>query len=171
MHILIGLITSIAALVWAFNRLQQSGVDLNAFNPFHWSRRYKWAKLYSIKPLHRLENPIEGVTVLVVGVAKLQGEITKELKDTIIQTFVDTFYLSEKQALEAFTTAAFLWKDSANYIAEVKYILAPLQSDFTTAQKKSVIDTLNFIVNADGLPTDEQNRFIRCAEQAFGKDI
>ncbi|MBU2711582.1 TerB family tellurite resistance protein, partial [Zooshikella harenae] len=169
--ILIGLITSIAALVWAFNRLQQSGVDLNSFNPFHWFRRHKWAKLYSIKPLHRLESAIEGATVLVLGVAKLQGEITKEIKGTIIQTFVHTFCLSEKQALEAFTTASFLWKDSANYIAEVKHIVDPLQSHFSRAQKKSIIETLNYIANVDGQLTDEQSLFIKSVEKAFGKDI
>lgn len=44
MHILIGLITAIAGLVWALHSLQNAGVNLNGFNPFYWMRRRKWEK-------------------------------------------------------------------------------------------------------------------------------
>jgi len=42
-HIIIGVITAIATLVFALNRLQDSGVNLNSFNPFFWARRRAWA--------------------------------------------------------------------------------------------------------------------------------
>ena len=44
MHILIAAITAIGGLIWALYRLQNSGFDLNAFNPFYWARRREWEK-------------------------------------------------------------------------------------------------------------------------------
>ena len=36
MHYVIGLITAVAAFLFALNRLQNAGLDLNALNPFLW---------------------------------------------------------------------------------------------------------------------------------------
>lgn len=41
MHIIIGVITAIAGLLWALNRLNESGFNLNSLNPFLWARRRK----------------------------------------------------------------------------------------------------------------------------------
>ena len=65
MHILIGILTAIAGLVWALYRLQNSGVNLNSFNPFFWFRRRKWEKNLHGKQLHRLDKPIDVAAALV----------------------------------------------------------------------------------------------------------
>ena len=39
MHYVIGFITALAALLFALRKLQEAGVDLNAFNPYVWWRR------------------------------------------------------------------------------------------------------------------------------------
>ncbi|MEX2962926.1 hypothetical protein [Microbulbifer sp. TYP-18] len=70
MHILIGIITAIAGLVWALNSLQNSGVNLNAFNPFMWLRRRKWEKSLGTKPMHALTDSMEVAALLVVAVAR-----------------------------------------------------------------------------------------------------
>lgn len=52
MHILIAFLTTVAGLIWALYRLQNSGVNLNAFNPFYWMHRRKWQKKYGTKAIH-----------------------------------------------------------------------------------------------------------------------
>jgi hypothetical protein len=42
MHIIIGFLIALGTVLFALNRLQSNGLDLNAFNPFTWFRRHKW---------------------------------------------------------------------------------------------------------------------------------
>ena len=70
MHIIIAIVTAIAGLIWALIRLQNSGIDLNSFNPFYWARRRKWERQYTMKPIHNLQQPLDAAVVWLVGIAK-----------------------------------------------------------------------------------------------------
>ena len=80
MHIIIAILTAVVGVIWALYRLQNSGVDLNSFNPFYWLRRRAWEAKLGTKPLHRLEKPLEVAAVLVVAALKTEGEISREQK-------------------------------------------------------------------------------------------
>ena len=49
-HIVIGVLSAVAGLIWAMVALQRSGLDLNALNPFLWHRRSQWKKKYGENP-------------------------------------------------------------------------------------------------------------------------
>lgn len=87
MHIIIGVLTAIAGLVWALHSLQNSGVDLNSFNPFTWARRRKWEKLYGAKPLYNLVKPMEAAASLIVGTLAQEGIISSDQKMQVISLF------------------------------------------------------------------------------------
>ena len=80
MHVVIGVLTALAGLIWAIVALQKAGVSISAFNPFLWHRRMNWKNNISEKPLYTLSDPMEVAAVLILGVAKCEGEISAEQK-------------------------------------------------------------------------------------------
>lgn len=164
MHIIIGLITAVAGLAWALNSLQNSGVDLNAFNPFTWARRKRWQKLYGVKPHHNLETPLEAATVVIAGVVKEIGEITSDQKEKIIDIFVKELRLSESAAKEAFSAAMFMIRDQLSFHQEVRHVFLPSIGEFTQEQAESLLDILRRVALIDGKINDNQKLIIQAAE-------
>ena len=73
MHVVIGVLTALAGLIWAVVALQKAGITLSSFNPFLWQRRMAWKKNLGEKPLYALSDPMEVAAVLILGVAKCEG--------------------------------------------------------------------------------------------------
>ena len=44
MHIVLGVLSAVAGLIWAIVALQRSGFDPASLNPFLWYRRSQWRK-------------------------------------------------------------------------------------------------------------------------------
>ncbi|MEX1034002.1 MAG: TerB family tellurite resistance protein [Cellvibrionaceae bacterium] len=156
MHILIGLVTAIAGLIWALYRLQDAGLNLNALNPFYWVRRRQWEKQLGTKPVHRLTDPMEAAALLVVAAAKLEGEVTRELKAEVIELFQKEFGIDQRQAREYYAASSHLLTDVVDVVAEVKDVLAPTLTQFQSRHKQSLIQMLNTISASEGASTPEQ---------------
>ncbi len=165
MHIIIGLITATAGLIWALYRLQQSGVDLNSFNPFHWLRRKKWEAQVGTKPLHRLDNSMEAAAVLIVAMAELDGTVTRETKSSVLQLFIREFELSEKDAAEMYATASYLLKEAAYLPAEVKNILAPSKDQFQPNQTELLLGMLAQVSTMEGEANQTQTEFLEAVRR------
>lgn len=156
MHIIIGIITAVAGLIWAINSLQNSGLDLNSLNPFTWARRRKWEKLRGTKPLHNIKQPIEAATVIIVGALKEIGEITTDQKNAVLNIFQTQLHLSESSSKEAFSSAAFMVKDAFNFHQSIKNILAPIIDSFSQDQAQSLIKIVEDVIQLDGKPNEAQ---------------
>jgi hypothetical protein len=169
MHILIGIITAIAGLLWALHSLQNSGVNLNAFNPFFWYRRHQWSKLYGQKPLYGLDKPMDVAAALVLGSAKLGGELSKEHKQLVLDIFQSEFKLSSGQAQELFASSSFLLQSDDNYANNVDKILARTKDQFNEAQIASTLNLVERVANVEGSATVAQQQFIAQIAAAFAK--
>lgn len=169
MHIVIGFITAIAGLFWALNSLQNAGFDLNSLNPFTWARRRQWSKLYGTKPIHNLSHPMEAAAVLLVGIIKEEGEISREQKATLIELFQNEFKLSNDKATEAFASSVYLVKDEINFDQSVKSILAPCKAQFTGEQAESLISMLEKTSLIEGSQTGTQRRIIQNAKSELAQ--
>tara|TARA_B110001454_G_scaffold27921_2_gene27304 strand:- start:8761 stop:9294 length:534 start_codon:yes stop_codon:yes gene_type:complete len=156
MHIIIGIITAVAGLIWAINSLQNSGLDLNSLNPFTWARRRKWEKLRGTKPLHNIKQPIEAATVIIVGALKEIGEITTDQKNAVLNIFQTQLHLSESSSKEAFSSAAFMVKDAFNFHQSIKNILAAIIDSFSQDQAQSLIKIVEDVIQLDGKPNEAQ---------------
>jgi len=165
MHIIIGLITAIGGVVWALYRLQNSGLDLNSFNPFYWARRRKWEKQLGTKPLHCLDKPIDAAAVLLISTAKIEGEITREQKAEIINLFVNEFNLDKNKAVELYSSSSYLLQDPINAVAEVKNILSPCKNMFNPEQTESLITMLKKIASLENEISNEQLNLIGAVEK------
>ena len=73
MHILIAFLGSLVTVFYLLDRL---GIDIGGFNPFHWHRKRKWTKQYNADPIYSVEDPMQVASLLILGVAKLDGVIS-----------------------------------------------------------------------------------------------
>lgn len=156
----IAILTAVAGIIWALYRLQNSGVDLNAFNPFFWFRRRKWQNQMNTKPIHLIENPMEAAALLLVATAKLDGEITREQKRFVIQLFITEFSTIEKVANELYATSSYLLKDIDNITPEVRLILEPCKAAFKPNHIATLIEMLHKVAGEESSPTVAQNELI-----------
>lgn len=156
MHIIIGILTALAGLIWALNRLQNSGVDINAFNPFLWARRRKWEKTLGIKGMHQLEHPMEAAALLVVAVATCEEDLTREAKSELSELFIKEFNINKDRAYELITSSTYLLREAGNLTAEVSHILAPTKDKLNREQRSSIIKMVEFAAALDGAASEDQ---------------
>ncbi len=167
MHIIIAFLAAVSGLVWALWRLQQSGVDLNAFNPFYWMRRRAWAQQVGVKPRHQLDKPMDAAAAILLGAVKTEGEISREQKQSLIDIFENEFHLPANAARDLFSATAFMLQDVSDMAAEVKLILTPSLEKFTAEQKQSVLDMLEKVCLLDGDISPEQQAIIDATKNTF----
>ena len=160
MHILIAAITALAGFAWALHSLQNSGLDLNAFNPFYWVRRRQWQKQLGTKAIHRLENPMEAATLLIVATARLDGDITREHKQEIIQLFITEFSVTSHTATEFLAVASHMLANVFNITEEVRLILAPSISKYLPRHKVSLLEMMNKTAQREGAASKDQQALI-----------
>lgn len=165
MHIIIALLTALGGLIWALYRLQNSGVDLNSFNPFYWMRRRKWQQQLGVKPLHRITVPMNGAAVLVVAMAELDGVVTREHRQEIIALFMSEFGLDQKTAAELYAESSHLLKEVVDIVAEVKNILAPTKMQYEQRHRESLLSMLDHVSSVEGVPTTVQVQLIQAVKK------
>lgn len=164
MHILIGLITAIAGLIWALHSLQNAGFNLNALNPFAWARRRKWQKQLGTKPMHALTNSMDAAALLVVAIAKEHGDITRDTKLEILSLFEAEFGIKRNKSIELYSSSMYLLQSPANIVEEVKHILKPSKDDFEKSHVVKLIEMLNKVANLEEI-TDGQRLIVKAVEQ------
>jgi len=165
MHIIIALLTAVGGVIWALYRLQNSGVDLNAFNPFYWARRRQWQKQLGVKAIHRLDDPMEAAALLVVGMMQLDGEVTREQKQQGLQLFIDEFCINDTKAAELYAASSHMLKDIANISCEARHILAPSKARYQEHHINSVLHMLNRMAAIEGPASEQQTALLIAVEQ------
>lgn len=170
MHIIIGFITALAGLIWAFNTLQRSGFDLNSLNPFAWARRRKWQKLSGIKPMYNLKQPIEAATLIIVASLKEIGEITTEQKNHVLSIFETHLHLDSNSAKEAFVSAIFMIKNELNFPKCVAKVLAPSKHLFSSIQSDSLIKLIDEVIKLEGDPNENQLQILKTVQAEFNNN-
>ena len=164
MHILIGLITAVAGLIWALHSLQNAGVNLNAFNPFTWMRRRKWEKQLGIKPMHALTSSMDAAALLVVAMAKEHGDITRESKLEILSLFETEFGIKRSKSIEMYSSSVYMLQGALNMADEVRHILKPSKKGFGKNQVTKLLDMLNKVACLEDT-TEGQKAIIKAVEQ------
>jgi hypothetical protein len=162
MHIILGLITAIATLLFALSRF---GVDINSLNPFHWHRRNQWKKQMATKPIHTLTKPIEAAAVLIVGIVQTEGLVSREQKAEILNIFRTELKQDETAASDMFGSAAFLTKSVVDLAAEVPSILEPNKAYFSEEQARSLVSMLTRVAALDSAISTAQQNTIKAVER------
>lgn len=149
MHIVLGLLGTIVTILILLNRLAEAGIDLGGLNPFLWHRRRKWRKTYEGDPIYKITDPLDMAGLLMVSVAKSDGDMTSEEKKIILQLFQDEFHLNRRQASELMISSVHLLKSGEEFKANLQKVLSPSLKNFTADQAVSTIELVNKVASIE----------------------
>jgi uncharacterized tellurite resistance protein B-like protein len=169
MHIVIGVITALAGLIWAFVALQRAGIDLNALNPFLWQRRAQWKKKYGEKPLYNLGSPMEVAALLLLGIAKCEGEVSAQQKKAILAIFENEFHLSHDEAADLLLASAHLLRNEVYLVDHLDKIMAKSAADFSASQSTSLMQLLEKVARIESPVNEEQNKLMQALGEYFAR--
>lgn len=167
MHIILGLLGTIVTILVLLNKLQDGGIDIGWLNPFSWHRRRKFRKEYELSAAYTLDNPMDVAALFIVGIAKTEGEISKEQKVRILELFSSEFKLSEPAAQELLGSSTHILGRGDELYDYPERVLHRSKDCFSAEQVKSVIYMLNEIAAVESEPSQKQLTLISSFEKSL----
>ena len=167
MHVLIAAITAVAGLLWALNSLQRSGFNPSSLNPFLAYRRWQWNRTHGMKPIYRLERPMDVAAVLLLGVAKADGAITSDQKKELLALFQAEFEISRDEASDLLLASSHLIRDEIYLVDHLDKILKPSAARFEGDAVASLLRMMRKVAVLDGSVNSEQQKLIDETEAFF----
>lgn len=164
MHIGLGLLGAIVTILFLLDRL---GVDLGGLNPFYWKRRRAWAKKYQGDPIYSVEDPMHVAALLIVGAAKLDGDLSASQKKAALQQFESVFSLDPRAAAELLGSAAHLLGPPQVIDTQLNGLADKNKDRFSQDQAESMIQMMIEVASADGDLTAEQNTYVDSMRSRF----
>jgi hypothetical protein len=166
MHVLLGILTAIVSLLYALDRL---GINLGGMNPFHWYRRRAFAKKYGSDPIYSVEDPVHIAALLVIGAAKLDGDVTAEQKNMAQDQFMSEFSVDEREALQLFGSAAHLLAAPQLIDTQLEKLAERNKDTFSPDQAESLMQMIVKVASANGSMSAAQQEFIDSVRAAYIK--
>lgn len=157
MHLIIGFLGSLVTIFYLLDRL---GVDIGGLNPFYWYRRYQFSKKYGADPIYSVEDPMHIASLLVIGTAKLDGDLTAEQKQVAKDLFEQDFSLDEREASQLFGSAAHLLAAPQLLEGQLTKLVDRNKDRFSPDQAHSMLDMMRKVAAASGEPSATQSDFI-----------
>jgi uncharacterized tellurite resistance protein B-like protein len=164
MHILVGLLGSIVTVLYILDRL---GINLGGMNPFHWYRRREFAKKYGSDPIYSIEDPVHIAALLVIGAAKLDGDLTTEQKQAALDQFVSEFSMDAREASQLFGSAAHLLAAPQLIDTQLEKLADRNKDDFSSEQASSLMQMMVKVASAGGSLSARQQEFIDSVRSAY----
>lgn len=160
MHIVLGILGSLITILILLSRLADAGIDFRGLNPFLWRRRRRWRKQYEGNPAFKLSDPMEATALLMVAVAKCDGDLAREQKTHLLELFEREFHLSPKDAQSLLISSSHLHGDGEEVRAKVREVLAPSLERFTPEQADSALGLLQRVAAAETTSCAERDTLL-----------
>jgi tellurite resistance protein len=160
MHVVLGMLGTIVTILILLNRLADSGIDLGGLNPFLWHRRRKWRQRVEGNPVYTLEKPMEATALLMVAIAKCDGDMSAEQKRGILRLFEQEFQLSTREASSLLVSTAYLLRDGDEVRTKLGKVLDASREKFTKDQAESAVSLVERVSLSEGEPSDMQKEFL-----------
>jgi uncharacterized tellurite resistance protein B-like protein len=164
---IIAVITALAGLFWALNALQRSGFQFSSLNPFLAWRRWQWVRSHGARPVYKLEKPIDVAAVLLLGVAKADGEITSDQKKELLAMFQSEFRISRDEASDLLLASSHLIRDEIYLVDNLDKVLERSSSRFEPDTISSLLAMMRRVAALDGSINTEQRKLIDATERYF----
>ncbi len=171
MHIVLAVLSSVAGLIWALAALQRSGFNPGSINPFLWLRRARWRKHYSTPPLYSLGEPMDVAAVLILGIAKCEGEISSGQKRAIHAIFEQEFKLDSNTASDLLVASAHLIRNEIYLVDRLDRIIEHSRRQFTPEQAASLLALMTRIGTFESPLNEEQRKLIAATEYYFERQF
>lgn len=164
MHLIIGLLTAIASLLYALERL---GIDIGWINPWAWKRRRGWQKQYNANPAFHSESPLEAVALLMTAITKVDGDLSSDEKAELLKLFEEELKQTSEDASALLRSSVFLLGRGEEVFASPEKVLDKCIDNFTDAQKATTIYLLTRMSEVSGSATSVQKAFISKVDGRF----
>lgn len=162
MHVILGVLGTVATLMFAVAALKRSGVS--GFNPHALYRRVQWNRKAGANPLFTLTDPVDVASVLLVGTAKCEGEMTVSQKKLIVDLMAQEFSLERDLADDQMVAAAFMIRHEVYIVDQLSKILAPIKKHIDPRQRELVLSMMQKVAACDGEPNQEQLKLLEATE-------
>lgn len=110
---------------------------------------------------------MSAAAVILLAVAKIDGEISKEEKDAILQVFLTDFHLSDEQARGLLVSTSFLIKDEMSLLGQAASILERSLARFTKDQVDSFLAMLRKVADIEAGSQDKKAALIAEVSAVF----
>ncbi len=157
MHIVLGLLGTLVTVLYLLDRL---GIDIGGLNPFYWYRRRAFAKRYGADPIYSIEDPVHIASLLIIGAAKLDGDLTAEQHSVAHAEFEKNFNLDAKEASDLFGSAAHLLAAPQLLENQLNKLADKHASRFTREQAESLVEIMTTVASTSGGLSITQKEFI-----------
>lgn len=161
MHIVLGILGTIVTILVLLNRLADAGIDLRGLNPFLWQRRRMWRNQLEGDPIYRLTNPMDATALLMVAVAKSDGDMSSEEKKKILGMFQNEFHLSRRDAADLMVASVYLLKDGSELRANLSKVISPSLAKFTREQIDSAVSLISTVGKIDPEPNEIRETLVK----------
>jgi uncharacterized tellurite resistance protein B-like protein len=167
MHVVIAVITALAGLFWALNALQRSGFTFNSLNPFLAYRRWQWTRTHGGRAIYKLDKPMDVAAVLLLGVAKADGDITSDQKKELLAMFQSEFGISRDEASDLLLASSHLIRDEIYLVDNLDKVLERSAPHFEPDAVASLLAMMRRVAVLDGSVNAEQQKLIDATERFF----
>ena len=164
MHIILGLLTAIVTILYLLDRM---GIDLGGMNPFYWRRRRAWAKKYEGDPIYAVEDPIEVAALLVLGAARIEGDLGAEQKRVAQEQFETEFSMDAREASQLLASAAHLLGAPQVIDTQLEGVSAKNKGLFSRDQADSMLRMMETVASAEGELTQRQRDYLDAFKARF----
>jgi len=117
--------------------------------------------------MHGLTDSMDIAALLVVSVAKANGEITRDTREDILAIFEKEFGVSNKRAVEMFTSSAHLLRDVLDMEGEVRHVVAPGKDQFQSSHIEKLIQMMEQASRLENGPSDAQTAILNAVKKEF----
>jgi uncharacterized tellurite resistance protein B-like protein len=152
MHILLGILFGIAALLYVFNMLSRNAGEAvdNARGLANLPRRLRWQAQQRRASIRALEDPREAAVVLLLAVARATGDVSSAQKQAIAGFAIDEFRVGAREAQDMILLAGFMLRDVFEFREELRFVLAPLDKALGPAERSRLLEAAREVAEADG---------------------
>lgn len=150
MHIILGILGPLVTILILLNKLAEAGFDLYGLNPFLWDRRRKWKAKHDGSPVYKIDSPMDATAILMVAAAKADGDLTRESKHFLLESFEQDFNLDKKDAAGLLISSSHLLADGALVSGNVDKFLSLSKDKFTEHQAHSALDLIAKAAGEEG---------------------
>jgi len=160
MHIIIAALGAIVSIVILLNRLSENGIDIGRLNPFSWHRRRKYRLNHDLNPAFKLPSPLESTALLLVTIAKADGDISVEQKSVLLNIFTDKFHLTDSEAKDLMRASVHLFGSGDEILAKPARVLDSSLEQFNQQQIDSMTELMTLVAHAEGQASQAQLQII-----------
>lgn len=144
----------------AYRRFNESGLA-GTLNPFLFFRRRAWQQRRETNPLFILDNPKDVAAALFFITAKLDGELTTETKQALLNDYQKHLRMNAKEASATLQQTAFMLEQYPIVRNDLKKILnKDCVARFSGEQTRLMLEHLPVVAERDSDISDEQQQWI-----------